>query len=159
MLCWGLNFGEPSYDFHVADVARLRASGDFKPQMDANKRKCKFSFIINVHLRLKTTHARVYLIRSLSTPKRSSKSLTMKSGKCWTTLKSRDDKLACWSISSMRSSNGGESFCKEREWRSASTAAQQEPQMKRFLVQHHRFYCQIRVQSLIAEFSTANGRK
>ena len=30
--------------------------GDFKPQMDANKRKCKFSFFINVHLWLKNKH-------------------------------------------------------------------------------------------------------
>ena len=42
--------------FH--DVTRLRAvdRGDLKPQMDANKRKCKFSFFINVHLRLKNNH-------------------------------------------------------------------------------------------------------
>ena len=40
------------------DATRLRAvdRGDLKPQMDANKRKCKFSFFINVHLRLKNNH-------------------------------------------------------------------------------------------------------
>ena len=31
----------PSYDFHVADVARLRASVGLKPQTDANKREYK----------------------------------------------------------------------------------------------------------------------
>ena len=42
--------------FH--DVTRFGQSigGDFKPQMDANKRKCKFSFFINVHLWLKNKH-------------------------------------------------------------------------------------------------------
>ena len=40
------------------DATRLRAvdRGDLKPQMDANKRKCKFSFFINVHLWLKNKH-------------------------------------------------------------------------------------------------------